>query len=157
LGLAVGRNLKRPRDGVGHPHFGSRHVHSASTGEGVALAAVKHEVANRENTRKAASGAALILTEVQLGRDGLLAQGVLRKLAIALRAQIVTASLIYVVTDQIAVDVHGAFKNLMDFQQVVPIIVAFIHAGGIHHCLNFDFYHVPQILDRIEDSLTTIT
>jgi hypothetical protein len=81
---------------------------------------------------------------------------ILDELAVALRAEIEATLLIDIVANQIAIGIVETFKDLLDFEQMIAIILEFVRVERIHCCLHLKLDDVTQIFDRVDDALTAV-
>ena len=90
------------------------------------------------------------------GFCGFAAEGILQEFFAAFRAEIETQLLVHVVADLVVVGVIQAFENILNFLEVVAVVIVFAGGGRIKGGIDFDFDDVSQIVFRIEISLAQI-
>jgi hypothetical protein len=87
---------------------------------------------------------------------GLGADRILHEPLVTLRAKVIASSLINVIPNEVTLKVLGPFEDLVNLQQMVPIVVNFISVHRIHHGLDFQSDHVAQVLHGIENPFTSV-
>ena len=98
---------------------------------------------------------ASILTEVQRCRDAP-AKRIVQEPLTTLGTEIETPLLIDIVADFIALGVIESFEDILDFLEVITILVQF-HVGRIKRCIDFHLDDIPQITFRIERPVAAVT
>ena len=81
---------------------------------------------------------------------------ILQELAMTIGTEVETLTLINIIADAIVVFVVKPFEDLVEFQQMVAIVIQFFAIGGIDHGLDFKTNHIAKLVAS-KDSLAAIT
>jgi hypothetical protein len=98
---------------------------------------------------------ASILAEIQRCRDAP-AKRIVQESLTTFGTEIEAPLLIDIVADFIALGVIESFEDILDFLEVITILVQF-HVGRIKGCIDFHFDDIPQITFRIERPVAAVT
>ena len=90
-------------------------------------------------------------------RRHIAAERVLHELAVTLRAQIETTFGIDIVADQLAVGIFHPFQQLLNFEQMITVVIKLFTIERFHRCLYFQLDDITQVFGRVDDTLTAVT
>jgi hypothetical protein len=97
----------------------------------------------------------LIRTESE-GLCDFAAEGILQKFFATFRAEIETQLPVYVIADLVVVGVFQGFENVLNFLEVIAVVIVLADGSRIKGGIDFYFDNIAKIIFRIQISLAQI-